>query len=73
MNPPNIPPPQPRDHPPAAKRLFEWFDRRTGIHTLMHESLDEPIPGGARFAYVFGSGLLYLFVSQIITGVFLAF
>jgi ubiquinol-cytochrome c reductase cytochrome b subunit len=33
---------------------------------------DEPIPGGARWAYVFGSGLLYLFLSQIITGIFLA-
>ncbi len=38
----------------------------------MHEALDEPIPGGARWAYVFGSGLLYLFLSQVITGVFLA-
>ena len=39
----------------------------------MHEALDEPIPGGARLAYVFGSGLLFLFLSQVITGVFLAF
>ncbi len=38
----------------------------------MKESLDEPIPGGARFAYVFGSGLLFIFISQIITGICLA-
>ena len=60
---------------PAVKhgRLFKWFDRRTGLQGLMHEALDEPIPGGARLAYVFGSGLLFLFLSQVITGVFLAF
>src|SRR6201996_3064903 len=51
---------------------MEWLDSRTGIRSLLHEALDEPIPGGAKWAYVFGSGLLFLFVSQIITGVFLA-
>ncbi len=50
----------------------EWCDSRTGIYSLLHKALDEPIPGGARWAYVFGSGLLYLFVSQVVTGVFLA-
>jgi ubiquinol-cytochrome c reductase cytochrome b subunit len=39
---------------------------------LLRSTLDEPIPGGARFAYVFGSGLLFIFISQVITGVFLA-
>lgn len=53
-------------------RFFEWLDRRTGIDSLLHEALDEPIPGGARWAYVFGSVLLFLFISQTITGVFLA-
>lgn len=51
---------------------MQWLDRRTGIKTLMRRLLDEPIPGGARWAYVFGSGLLYLFLSQVFTGVFLA-
>ena len=55
-----------------AKRIFHWMDRRAGVDTLMKESLDEPIPGGARFAYVFGSGLLFIFISQIITGICLA-
>ena len=52
--------------------LLDWLDRRTGIRGLLSEALDEPIPGGARLAYVFGSGLLFLFLSQVITGVFLA-
>ena len=54
------------------KRIFHWLDRRAGVDKLMKESLDEPIPGGARLAYVFGSGLLFIFISQIITGICLA-
>jgi ubiquinol-cytochrome c reductase cytochrome b subunit len=50
-------------------RLWRWLDRRTGLNELLRKSLDEPIPGGARLAYVFGSGLLFLFLSQIITGI----
>jgi ubiquinol-cytochrome c reductase cytochrome b subunit len=53
------------------QRLYKWFDRRTGIGSLLHEALDEPIPGGARWPYVFGSVLLFLFISQTITGIFL--
>jgi ubiquinol-cytochrome c reductase cytochrome b subunit len=53
-------------------RMLRWLDKRTGVQKLMEESLDEPIPGGARLAYVFGSGLLFIFISQIITGVCLA-
>lgn len=55
-----------------ASRVFAWFDERTGVNKLLGKALDEPIPGGVRFAYVFGSGLLFLFISQVITGVFLA-
>ncbi|HTD62555.1 MAG TPA: cytochrome b N-terminal domain-containing protein [Gemmatimonadaceae bacterium] len=52
--------------------LRAWVNRRTGLDDLLRSALDEPIPGGARFAYVFGSGLLFIFLSQIITGVALA-
>lgn len=55
-----------------ATRLHRWFNERTGINSLMHSSLDEPIPGGARLAYIFGSGLLFIFISQVITGLCLA-
>ena len=56
----------------ARRGVFHWIDLRTGIDSLLRKALDEPIPGGAKLAYVFGSGLLFLFLSQIITGVFLA-
>ncbi len=56
---------------PKRTGLFGWFDQRTGLDGLLREALDEPIPGGARFAYVFGSALLFIFISQVITGVVL--
>ncbi len=67
----NRPAPEPVGDSNFVTRLDNWLDERTGIDSILHETLDEPIPGGARWAYVFGSGLLFLFVSQIITGVFL--
>jgi ubiquinol-cytochrome c reductase cytochrome b subunit len=53
-------------------RLASWLDQRVGWRQLMATALDEPIPGGSRWAYVFGSGLLFIFINQIVTGVFLA-
>ena len=54
------------------RRFADWLDRQTGVRRLLRAALDEPIPGGASVAYVFGSGLLFLFISQVVTGVFLA-
>ena len=53
-------------------RILDWVDARTGARGLAKRVLDEPIPGGARWAYVFGSGLLFIFLLQAITGVSLA-
>ncbi|MGC1596799.1 MAG: cytochrome b N-terminal domain-containing protein, partial [Candidatus Acidiferrales bacterium] len=58
--------------PEATTGLRGWLNRRMGLDALLRSALDEPIPGGARLAYIFGSGLLFIFLSQIITGVFLA-
>src|SRR5215469_15505993 len=71
MSKPNVPPPA-GDQTPRGSALREWIDQRTGINQLVGAALDEPIPGGARYAYIFGSGLLFVFLSQIITGTFLA-
>lgn len=60
--------------PPRCRgRVFDWFDERMGLGKLLHELLDEPIPGGPRFAYVFGAALLAVFLLQIVTGVALLF
>jgi len=61
-----------KDQESILSRLIHWNEVRTGLNSLLHHALDEPIPGGAKLAYVFGSGLLFLFISQVITGVFLA-
>ena len=58
--------------PSLPGRLWKWIDQRTGADKILRSSLDEPVPGGARFAYVFGSGLLFIFLSQIVTGLCLA-
>jgi ubiquinol-cytochrome c reductase cytochrome b subunit len=52
--------------------IWGWINHRTGIDAVLRTALYEPIPGGARYAYIFGSGLLFVFISQVVTGVFLA-
>jgi len=51
--------------------LLNWLDHRTGYRTLMHEALNEPIPGGAKWKYVWGSTLTFVFAVQVMTGFFL--
>lgn len=53
------------------KALLEWLDHRTGYKLLVHEALNEPIPGGARFRYAPGSMLTFVFMIQVVTGFFL--
>jgi ubiquinol-cytochrome c reductase cytochrome b subunit len=55
------------------KAAFDWLDQRTGYKKLVHESLFENVPGGARWRYVWGSTLVFCFVIQVITGCFLWF
>ena len=51
------------------RRVVDFLDERTGIRALASHLLDEPIRGGARWAYVFGSALLGSFLAQAVTGV----
>ncbi len=48
--------------------LQNWLDHRTGYRDLMKEALDEPIPGGSRWRYVWGSTLVFTFFVQVVTG-----
>ncbi len=52
--------------------LSDWIEDRAGVKKLSRAILDEPIRGGARFAYVFGSALVFFFLLQAATGIFLA-
>ncbi|ALA60344.1 cytochrome b N-terminal domain-containing protein [Nitrospira moscoviensis] len=53
-------------------RFYTWLDSRLRLQPVQETLLDEPIPGGASWIYVFGSATLFLFVLQAITGMFLA-
>jgi len=55
-----------------TSRIYEWLDSRLKLKSLEKTLLDEPIPGGASWIYVFGSATLFLFLLQAITGMFLA-
>jgi ubiquinol-cytochrome c reductase cytochrome b subunit len=52
-------------------QLADFFDDRTGYRALVHEALYERVPGGARWRYVWGSTLVFAFMTQVITGLFL--
>ena len=52
-------------------RLLDWLDQRTGYRGIMNAALFEPIPGGARWRYVWGSTLIFAVAVQFITGLFL--
>jgi len=55
-----------------AGKFYRWLDDRLKLKPLEHTLLDEPIPGGASWIYVFGSATLFLFCLQATTGMFLA-
>ena len=62
---------QARSRFPLIKQLADWLDDRTGFRDLMKEALEEKIPGGARWRYVFGSALTVVFMVQVFTGLLL--
>jgi ubiquinol-cytochrome c reductase cytochrome b subunit len=53
--------------------FWDELDARVGHRALLRAALDEPVPGGARFAYAMGSVLVVLLLLQVATGVALAF
>jgi ubiquinol-cytochrome c reductase cytochrome b subunit len=50
------------------KGLLGWLESRTGWVQPMRDALLAPIPGGARWRHVWGSLLLFTFVTQVVTG-----
>ncbi len=59
--------------PSAIEKVLAFVDERVGLKTLQAKMLNEPVPGGSRWAYVFGSILLFIFIMQAVTGVLLMF
>jgi len=58
------------------KRIFEkthqWLEDRTGLFSLIGRMARHPVPGGARWWYVFGSATLCAFLIQVVSGIALA-
>jgi ubiquinol-cytochrome c reductase cytochrome b subunit len=54
--------------PPLGRRIGDWLDERAGWRSLLGHAMDEPVKGGARWAYVFGSVLTVAFAMQLATG-----
>jgi ubiquinol-cytochrome c reductase cytochrome b subunit len=52
-------------------KFCDWFDHRTGYRRLRDAMLLERIPGGAKWRYVWGSTLAFVFFIQLVTGVLL--
>lgn len=50
-------------------RFLDWLDDRTGVRKIWKEVLYEPVPGGARWRYVWGSTLTFGLFIQFVTGI----
>ena len=59
--------------PTVVEKVFDFVDERVGLKLLTAKMLNESVPGGSRWAYVFGSILLFIFIMQAVTGVLLMF
>ena len=56
-----------------GNKVFQYLDARMRVRALMSFLLDEPIPGGSRWAYIPGSMVMFVLILQFITGMMLAF
>ncbi len=49
-------------------KIIEYLDERIRIRALMSFLLNEPMPGGSRWAYIPGSMVFFVLIQQFITG-----
>lgn len=54
------------------RKLWAWFDDRTGTMELVGPLLNHLVPPGTSWWYVFGSATLFAFIVQVVTGIALA-
>ncbi len=59
---------------PLGERSFEWFDERYEVSPMLSKALNKPVPKYAlRWWYCLGGITAFLFVTQALTGIMLAF
>jgi len=49
-------------------KIVKWINERWPLQAVIRWALEEEMPGGASYAYVFGSAVLLLFLLQVVTG-----
>ena len=49
-------------------KIIRWINDRWPLDAVIRWSLEEEMPGGVSYAYVFGSAVLLIFLLQVITG-----
>ena len=75
------PPPRPHEEPPPGPvessqhggvALVDWVDERTSVSGAARWLMFRKVPKGTNWFYTLGSATLFAFLSQAVTGVFLA-
>jgi ubiquinol-cytochrome c reductase cytochrome b subunit/menaquinol-cytochrome c reductase cytochrome b subunit len=56
----------------AGITVVDWIDERTSLSGVVRWTLFRKVPRGINWAYTLGSATLFAFLSQAVTGVFLA-
>jgi quinol-cytochrome oxidoreductase complex cytochrome b subunit len=56
----------------GGANVVGWLDERSGISPIIRANLYRKVPKGTNWFYTLGSATLFAFVSQAVTGVFLA-
>src|ERR1044072_3424312 len=73
QRPGTAPPRQPREQGKAAgTSAVDWVDERTSLSGGLRWTLFRKVPKGTNWFYTLGSATLFAFLSQAVTGVFLA-
>ncbi len=56
-----------------ASKIWKWINDRMPVAKILQLGLDEEIPGGASFFFTLGSATLFIFILQIVTGIWQLF
>ena len=54
-------------------KIWKWINDRIPVAKMLQLGLDEEIPGGASFFFTLGSATLFVFILQMITGIWQLF
>jgi ubiquinol-cytochrome c reductase cytochrome b subunit len=56
-----------------GQQIWRWLNERWPLSAVLRWGLEEDMPGGTSFFYIFGSALFLIFVIQVATGIWQLF